>query len=754
MKLSNVNKIVTAVKQQLKLFNAGSLLMLVNLALAFLTLTVAVLSVEKADWIKPEPLLIVTLTLAAVAGILLAIFKFPAKWVMLLTVILGLGVTIWQSVILFAANQEFSAFQLWWQTVSNARPSDAPIYFVMFLFYVTWLIGVTAIWYLWSHRNAWVTVVLGAIMLIVNVNNLPREKYYYFPLFFLAAIPLLAGTHLLKTGTKLIDWQGKPIRRSLWVYATLIILFTIIATSVAYALPEPPVDKISLKIDTSNWNFSDRWFNVFSSINSKWTLMRSNDKETLFFSDPIETGDAVHFIISSSQSTYWTTRRYDVYEARGWVSSTQTNETQTGAGTINYPGTTGQIESISYTVENRLKTNVILSVGQVTGINIPFRVQSFLANYNSRPPQDTSDIAAIVAAQLITPYQRYTVESQLITATPEELKMAGEAYPLWISSHYLQLPDSYPGRVIDLAKEITKNASTSYDKAMAIKNYLSQFTYDLNVTPPPSNKDGVDYFLFSSRRGYCTHFASAMTTMLRAVGVPARLCTGYLRGERDQTTGDYLVRGRNYHAWVEIYFSGIGWIEFESTPANTGPTTGNTTAVDTEGSFAFTAEDLLPPWMVDTPGPNDSTGTTSPYVYRRFPVLWIYILSIATLLVIGVLTLQFFLNRWVQKLTRTESAVVIYERLCLLAQKGQIGPMDFETPTQYGYRLMKTIPWEEGAINQIAGSYLTMKYSREKILSVLDKQKLRKAWISLCPTLVRQMLRQKRWWYLRLLWKP
>jgi hypothetical protein len=75
----------------------------------------------------------------------------------------------------------------------------------------------------------------------------------------------------------------------------------------------------------------------------------------------------------------------------------------------------------------------------------------------------------------------------------------------------------------------------------------------------------VDHFLFELQEGYCDYYASAMVVMARAVGVPARFATGYAQGTFDYDAGRWMVTEKDGHSWVEIYFEGIGWVEFEPT---------------------------------------------------------------------------------------------------------------------------------------------------------------------------------------------
>ena len=126
------------------------------------------------------------------------------------------------------------------------------------------------------------------------------------------------------------------------------------------------------------------------------------------------------------------------------------------------------------------------------------------------------------------------------------------------------MPDTDP-RVITLALQITAHAPTPYDKAASIEAYLHThygYTLDLSGTPPTG--DPLAYFLFTKRAGHCEYFASAMTVLLRSLGIPARYATGFLPGELNDLAGDYIVRASDAHAWVEVYFPGYDWIT--STP--------------------------------------------------------------------------------------------------------------------------------------------------------------------------------------------
>jgi hypothetical protein len=164
----------------------------------------------------------------------------------------------------------------------------------------------------------------------------------------------------------------------------------------------------------------------------------------------------------------------------------------------------------------------------------------------------------------------YEVTSWAVDLTDEQLTNSTIDYPPQISSSYLQLPESVPQRVLDLANRITVGAGSPYNMAVRIETYLrNTYPYTLDVPSPPQGRDVVDYFLFEAPGGFCSYYASAMTVMLRAVGVPARLVTGYAMGDYEPTRNAFQVIASDAHAWVEVYFIDYGWVEFEPTAART-----------------------------------------------------------------------------------------------------------------------------------------------------------------------------------------
>jgi transglutaminase-like putative cysteine protease len=159
----------------------------------------------------------------------------------------------------------------------------------------------------------------------------------------------------------------------------------------------------------------------------------------------------------------------------------------------------------------------------------------------------------------------YQVDSLLPVLSEAQLRSAGSDYPDWVRERYLTLPDGISERVRALAHDLTAVQPTPYDQARAIERYLRTFTYTLDLPAPPPNRELADYFLFDLRQGFCDYYATTMVVLARAAGLPARLVTGYAPGSYDAQNARYVVTAADAHSWVEVYFPGYGWVEFEPT---------------------------------------------------------------------------------------------------------------------------------------------------------------------------------------------
>jgi transglutaminase-like putative cysteine protease len=290
------------------------------------------------------------------------------------------------------------------------------------------------------------------------------------------------------------------------------------------------------------------------------------------------------------------------FDGRRWTSSERnTQRLQPGEDgwirTADSPQKTDSFKpGMIYTVYlEPLATDAIFVPGKVISLKGNFSGEnsnSFNAlrrNYIFRDSTDT----------LLNPFHNYTAIrysgfSLLPPLNALKLRAASTEYSPDIMETYLQIPPLDP-RIPEFAKEITKNARTPFDKAVAIESYLrNRFTYTLNLAGKPGD-DPLAHFLFETRAGHCEYFASAMTIMLRTLGIPSREVNGFLPGEYNDLGGDYIVRASDAHSWVEVYFPGMDWQTFDPTPAAPENATGFLTRL---GQYADWMEITWSEWVI------------------------------------------------------------------------------------------------------------------------------------------------------------
>jgi protein-glutamine gamma-glutamyltransferase len=175
------------------------------------------------------------------------------------------------------------------------------------------------------------------------------------------------------------------------------------------------------------------------------------------------------------------------------------------------------------------------------------------------------DGGAIYDADSSHPVSLYEADSDIGKPSASQLRSAGNSFPAF-TQPYLQMPPELDPRIPRLAAQIVGSSTNDYDKAATIERYLnSHYAYTLHLLNTPV-ADPLANFLFERKAGHCEYFASSMAVMLRTLKIPARVVNGFRSDEFNDVTGNYIVRAKNAHSWVEAYFPRYGWITFDPTP--------------------------------------------------------------------------------------------------------------------------------------------------------------------------------------------
>ena len=341
----------------------------------------------------------------------------------------------------------------------------------------------------------------------------------------------------------------------------------------------------------------------------------------------------------------------------------------------------------------------------------------------------------------------YDMVTEVSVATDDELRDAGTHYHGFIKDHYLQLPANLPQRVRDLAKQVVGAAGveTPLDKTMAIQSYLREadFEYSLNIDAPPFDADGVDHFLFETKKGYSAYFASAMAVMLRAVGVPARVAVGYGHGEYDEVLGRWVVRGTDQHGWTQVYFPEYGWIAFEPTPVLAAYTGRLLTGPGTQ----FVPDRLSPPilegdepFIVDPWDPFDEYGLfdnippeqQSPLSRSTKTGL---VISISIMVVFLASAWLFLRTAWTRGLSDATIAERAYTKMGRLGVLAGLGPQLHQTPAEYARDMGRAIPAIAPDTLRIATAFASDRYGR-RVTEQGEQDDVNRAWIDIRLKLV------------------
>ncbi len=293
-------------------------------------------------------------------------------------------------------------------------------------------------------------------------------------------------------------------------------------------------------------------------------------------------GDQVVMRVRASRPNFWIGQTYDRWTGQDWLQSadpvngTHVVRLESGSPFLIPEAQDQASGQASGTLD--IQTFYLAE----SGPNLVFHADNAQRVYlQSRSLFLTGD-GTIVSSTSMGQGTIYTVVSTDNTATADQLRAATVPLPPTdpaadqltpdLVNRYLQLPHPYP-RVAALAASITAGSSTpgnadprTYDKVEAIERWMSSHIhYTTDIPPLPTGADAVDSFLFGSRLGFCEQISTATVVMLRSLGIPAREAVGYVPGGYDPITDLYDVQAKDAHAWVQVWFPGYGWQNFDPT---------------------------------------------------------------------------------------------------------------------------------------------------------------------------------------------
>ncbi len=463
---------------------------------------------------------------------------------------------------------------LWSRQISTGDPSFDTLPFTITMAGLVWLLGYGATWDFFRARHIWGVLLPSGITILVNTYY-ARENLVALLMFFMVlAFLLVIRTTLFE---RELQWRRRHVTYSSDIQFDFMregAVFALAVVAIAWFLPAT-IDHAQLNPAltrlTQPWGRAQQeWSRLFGTLNYKGTGGGASFGTSMNFHGPLTRTNNLIMHVRAPEGRYWRAVVRDRYTSAGWTISDHTvvpgpaaNTPLPGAGL----GPGRERITQQYTIFTPAGTQ-LYAASQPIEVSMDTRL--LLGGPGAQQEQASEDsIAQLLARVVLFQGQSYSVVSAVPNVDIKSLREAGSDYPPALYEQYTQLPDTVPARVGELAQQLTTGLDTPFDKARTLETYLRALPYNELIPGPRPGEDGVDYFLFRERQGYCDYYASSMAVMLRSLGIPARLAQGYNQGSL-LDSGVYEIRQLNAHTWVEVYFPGYGWVEFEPTAAEPG----------------------------------------------------------------------------------------------------------------------------------------------------------------------------------------
>lgn len=614
----------------------------------------------------------------------------------------------------------------WVLWISSAMEGNATADNYVFIFeisFLVWWLTFLGTWSIFRYGYTWRAVVPAGIVLAINVFNAPDPILSFLVIFSLLALILLARTNLAE---QQLRWREQRIYFTPDIdfdFVRSALYYSVMVLALAWIIPglgrNPQVQSVTSPVRENFTAMTRRFNEMHPGLNQREIPTAASFGPNLTLGGARQVEDRPVLQIRADEGRYWRAVTYDYYDGAGWRGTRGQEQTYDALEPIPIPAWSNR-EPITQTVTLLSPTGgVIFAVQDLLAADIPI---SALAE-NVGDTGDRVEISYATARRELKAESTYTVISNYSRPTVQQLRDATTLAPAPpIQSTYTQLPADFSPRIAQLAADIATQEATAYDKAKAIEGYLRQnYPYNELIAAPPAGSDPIEYFLFDLQEGYCDYYATSMVLMLRSLGIPARPASGYAQGTFDQQSRTYLVTGDDAHTWVEVFFPGLGWIEFEPTagegplnrPSGVDPATADAGEEAAQSTVVPQSESPLPPENLLDSGledlPEDLLGGGGGGGPVRPWLPWAGLAATLLVLLGGL---------WVMRRTRLtgpelfspDVSPIVYERMVRWA--GRIGiPLHIaQTPYEHADRLGRALPAGRPYINEITEEYVVYQF--------------------------------------------
>ncbi|MBP8124224.1 MAG: transglutaminase domain-containing protein [Caldilineaceae bacterium] len=619
----------------------------------------------------------------------------------------------------------------WIEAVTNRTPSQENLIFVLYISLLIFWLAYLGTWAIFRHGFVWRGVMPAGVALMVNTYYAPNPVVPLLVIFCLTALILLVRANLAE---QQLRWRERHIRFSSEVTYDFLrngLILSVVVVALAWIAPSlggnTQLRKLMQPINATWEETSQEWSRLYEGLNRQTRPTGGVFGRTLTLGGARDVTNSPVFVVDAPVGRYWRAVVFDTFTGRQWLNTSQDEVTVEAGHSLVSAGWDLRMPLTQTVTLMRSMGNVLVGTPDMRTANVAFTAQARPALPVAEDDPGSLadwplDLTLIQSTQPLGAQDSYTLVSDATLATEWMLERASTDYPAAISETFLQLPENMDPRVTALAQELTAPFATVFAKTKAIERHLRGYAYDDQIPAPSPEQDPVSYFLFDLQRGYCDYYATSMAVMLRSVGIPARTVSGYAEGFYDDELDNYFVTEADAHTWVEVYFPGLGWIEFEPTagesvlerPAGSDP------AVVANGSVVPAPddrEDLLPDDFErgnldnqpqDLAGLEGEPGAGLP--------LWAWaLLTVVGLGLSGLLVLR--VRKAVAPDFTPDWTPILYARLQRWADRLGLPIRPGQTPYEHAESLGDTLPSARPAVDTITDNYVRYRFAGQPPVS-------------------------------------
>ena len=611
--------------------------------------------------------------------------------------------------------------------VVHSRATTTEIgHFLLVLGIICWAAGQFAGYTAFAHRRPVAAVMLPGSILLANVALTISDQYPLLVVFTLAALLFLVRFHVADqqrawTRHRIGD-VGDAVGLSLRTGLSFVGVAVLGALLLAQSASSAPL--------ANAWpGLKDKFIELARPLARYFPAGQSTRITGTQFTDSVTVigawvTDSTPILTiqtpAGSPRTKWRAVAYDRLIGNTW-SWSQAAEVSVGASDGLLAGTRdAPLDSVSYVtadyqVSGLEAGSIVVTPGIPALLDRPARVTLVQSGVDTAFGRILPAAGGGYTLEALLPDLSKPDDPKALTGN--RLRAAGKDYPADLLATYTAIePGTVGPETRALLSEIISQAkpTTPYDTAREIESYLRDsrhFTYSTDVRNVDcGGRSVVDCFVFS-RTGYCEHFASTMVMMLRVDGIPARFVEGFLPGDRD-ASGREVIRRDRAHAWVEAWFPGAGWINFDPTGGGVGvpvalpPGPAIATATPSASGGADGSPRPTRRTGIDEPGgPTGGGSTTAPRDPGIGPIILVLIPITVALLGLGFVLLR-------RRFGRPAEPMAVYRTVAGLA--GRLGYPRRPTQTVYEYlgSLSDVVPEVRPDLQLVARSTVEATYGR------------------------------------------